>query len=421
MTHSVFSRLVLVLSVSLLVPLGSAFAQPSGPRPGMGPAGPTEVGVVTLTAQSVAMTSLLPGRVVASATAEVRPQVGGLITAVKVTEGQDVKAGDVLFVIDSASYQAEVAVAEADVASAESQIPAAQATVTRYSSLVGSGGVAQTELDTAEATLAQAKAQLLSAQASLRKAQLSLDRANVTAPISGTVGTIEGQIGALVTENQADALTTIRQLDPVDIELAESSTNLLALRRALTTGALEGQNGEPPTISLTLEDGSSYDQTGTISAADIVVSQTTGSFTIRASMPNPNRLLMPGMFVRATVSVGNQPNAYLVPQRAVTFNDDGQPTAYFVGADNKAEQRVLTASREYENAWVVLSGVKDGDQLIVDGLQKITNGDEVSPLAVVIEDNGVIKQTPPREVADAPPIGGAAPGAEAAPVAGANP
>lgn len=406
MKLQILQRAALTLIAALAL-LGPSFAQ-SGPPPGMGPGGPgmgppaaTEVGVVTLTAQSVEMKTVLPGRVVASATAEVRPQVGGMVTAVNVIEGQEVQAGDILLTIDPATYEAEVAVAEASVANAEAQVPSAEATVKRYTTLVASGGVAQTELDTAEVTLAQARANLLSAQASLRVAQLTLDRASVKAPISGVIGTVDVQIGALVTASQTDALTTIRQLDPVNIELVESSANLLALRKALAAGTVEGTQGEPPRVTLTLEDGSSYDQTGTVTTADIVVSQTTGSFTIRVSMPNPDRTLMPGMFVRATVSVGNQPNAYLVPQRAVTFNNDGQPTAYFVGADGTAEQRVLTSSRAVDNAWVVTSGVSDGDELIVDGLQKINPGSKVTPLAVAIEDNGVVYQEPPRNVASA--------------------
>lgn len=406
MKLQILQRAALTLIAALAL-LGPSFAQ-SGPPPGMGPGGPgmgapaaTEVGVVTLTAQSVEMKTVLPGRVVASATAEVRPQVGGMVTAVNVIEGQEVQAGDILLTIDPATYEAEVAVAEASVANAEAQVPSAEATVKRYTTLVASGGVAQTELDTAEVTLAQARANLLSAQASLRVAQLTLDRASVKAPISGVIGTVDVQIGALVTASQTDALTTIRQLDPVNIELVESSANLLALRKALAAGTVEGTQGEPPRVTLTLEDGSSYDQTGTVTTADIVVSQTTGSFTIRVSMPNPDRTLMPGMFVRATVSVGNQPNAYLVPQRAVTFNNDGQSTAYFVGADGSAEQRVLTSSRAVDNAWVVTAGVSDGDELIVDGLQKINPGSKVTPLAVAIEDNGVVYQEPPRNVASA--------------------
>ncbi|SEQ52480.1 membrane fusion protein, multidrug efflux system [Devosia sp. YR412] len=398
------SRRALMLAVTLVL-TGAASAQPmgGGGPPGMGGnSGPADVGTVTLSAQSVPMTTTLPGRIVASATAEIRPQVGGMVTVVNVSEGQQVAAGDVLFTIDAASYEAEVAVAEANVASAEAQLPAAEATVQRYTALVGSGGVAQTELDTAQATLAQAKASLISAEASLRVAQLTLERASVTAPIAGTVGVITAQIGALVTANQADALTTIRQLDPVDIELAESSSNLLALRKALASGELE-RGGSAPSVTLVLEDGSAYDQTGTVSAADVVISQTTGSFTIRASMPNPDRTLLPGMFVRATVSVGNQPNAFLVPQRAVTFNDDGNPTAYFVGVDGTAERRVLTASREVDNAWVVTSGVNAGDELIVDGLQKVSDGGAINPVAVVIEDNGVIYQQAPRDVAEVTP------------------
>jgi membrane fusion protein (multidrug efflux system) len=401
------TRLLALTATAMLLGSAAVFAQPMGSPPG-GPGmgmslGPTEVGVVTLSAQSVPMTTLLPGRDVASATAEVRPQVGGMITAVNVSEGQRVEAGDVLFTIDAASYEAEVAVAEANVASAEAQLPAAEATVTRYTALVASGGVAQTELDAAQASLAQAKASLISAQASLRVAQLTLERASVTAAISGTVGAIAAQVGTLVTANQADALTTIRQLDPVEIELAESSANLLALRQSLAAGTLEGTGAIAPKVTLKLEDGSDYDQSGTVSAADVVISQTTGSFTIRVSMPNPDGTLMPGMFVRATVTLGNQPHAYLVPQRAVTFNNDGDPTAYFVTAGGKAEQRVLTADREVDNAWVVTAGVSDGDQLIVDGLQKVSNGGDVNAVAVLIEDNGVIIQQPPRDVAEVTP------------------
>lgn len=392
-----FIRFPLLASVLMATMIGQAVAQGMG-APGGGAAA---VGVVTLSAQSVPMTTILPGRVLASATAEVRPQVGGIITAVKVKEGQQVKAGDLLFSIDPASYEASVAVAAANVASAQANLPSAEGTVSRYQKLVTSGGIAQTELDTAKATLAQAQAGLLSAQASLRVAQLTLDRASVTAPIDGTVGTISAQVGALVTASQSDSLTTIRQLDPVDIELVESSANLLALRQALASGALQGNDGSPPSVTLTLEGGVLYAQTGTVSAADVVVSQTTGSFTIRASMPNPDRLLLPGMFVRATVSVGNQTDAYLVPQRAVTFDDDGNPTAYFVGANNVAEQRILTAARAVDNAWVVTAGVSEGDQLIVDGLQKVTDGGAIAPVPVVIGDNGVIHQEAPRSVAAA--------------------
>jgi membrane fusion protein, multidrug efflux system len=415
-----YGRLLIVPAV-WAVGAAMALAQPAGGPPagmgGMGATGPTSVGVVTLGAETVPMTTVLPGRVAASATAEVRPQVGGIVTAVNFTEGQQVSKGDMLITIDAGTYEADVASAQASLQSAQAQLPTAQSKVNRYRELVNSGGIAQTELDTAEVELAQAEASLASAQAQLRIANLTLEQASIKAPISGIVGTADVQVGSLVTANQADVLTTIRQVDPVDITLAESSSNLLSLRHSLTTGGEDQSPPAPPSVTLTLEDGTPYDQTGSVSAADFVVSQTTGSFTIRATMPNPDRLLFPGMFVRATVSIGEQDSVFLVPQRAVTFNSNGEPTAYFVGADGKAEQRVLSAERELNNSWVVTAGVSEGDQLIVDGLQKINPGSEVSPIAVTIEDNGVVYQEAPQNVPSAaagqPPQ--AAPAAETTP------
>ncbi|WP_421759052.1 efflux RND transporter periplasmic adaptor subunit [Devosia sp.] len=380
---------------TLTVLTQSALAQPAGaPPPGMsmgGPAAATPVGIVVLQPQSVPLTTTLPGRVTASATAQVRPQVGGIITAVAVKEGQPVKAGDLLFTIDDKNYQAEVAAAEANLASANAQLPSAEAKVTRYETLVGSGGVSQSDLDTAKVELAQAKASVQSAEAQLAGKQITLDQTKITAPISGMLGTLNAEIGSLVTASQADALATIRTVDPSYIELVESSVNILALR---SDGDADPAKTRPPLpkVNLTLEDGRLYDQEGTISSSDLVVSETTGTVTMRATIPNPERILLPGMFVRAHIAIGEQENAFLVPQRAVTFNSRGEPTAYFVTADNKAEQRVLTATRDMNNAWVVTAGVTAGDKLIVDGLQKISDGSAVAPLEVTISEDGVIAQ-----------------------------
>lgn len=399
----------LVFSSALVVGLliaAPTFAQPAGGPPpgmaGMGAMAPTEVGVITMKPETAPVTSVLPGRVIASATAQVRPQVGGVVTAVMVKEGQRVETGDLIATVDSAAYEADVAVAEASVVSAEAQLPTAEATVQRYQTLVSSGGISQAELDTANVTLAQARASLASAQAQLQTAQLTLKHSQITAPIAGVVGAVNVQVGSLLTANQVDALTTIRQIDPVDVTLSESSANLIASRSAMSAPP-PSEDDTPPAppelrVTLTLEDGSAFDQEGSVLSMDMVVSETTGTFTLRASVPNPNRILLPGMFVRATLHLADQENVYLVPQRAVTFNAAGQPTAYFVGAENKVEQRVLTATRAIDNSWVVTAGVNPGDQLIVDGLQKIQPGGEVSPLEVSLQDNGVILQEMPSAV-----------------------
>ena len=386
----------LILCATLAAALLSAdvsLAQPAGMPPGgmPGMSAATEVGYIELQPQSVPVTTTLPGRVTASATAQVRPQVGGIITSVAVQQGQPVQAGELLFVIDDKNYQAEVAVAQASLASANAQLPSAQSKVTRYETLVSSGGVTQTDLETAKVELAQAQASVQSAEAQLQLKQISLEQTKVTAPISGMLGTVNAEVGSLVTAGQADALATIRAIDPVYVELVESSSNILALRPE-TTGERPPQPPPSPKVNLTLEDGRLYDQEGSISSADLVVSETTGTVTVRATIGNPQRILLPGMFVRAHISIGEQENAYLVPQRAVTFNSRGEPTAYFVSSDNKAEQRTLTATRDMNNAWVVTAGVDAGDKLIVDGLQKISDGAAVTPVLVEISEDGVVYQ-----------------------------
>ena len=425
------NRFARPLLLALLLSAGAlpALAQPAGGpppgmgMPGMGAMGPTEVGIVTLQPEATPISTVLPGRVVASATADVRPQVGGVVTEVFVREGQQIAAGDTIATIDPATYQADVAVAEASVASAEAQLPTAQAKVERYTALVASGGISQAELDTAQVELAQAKASLAGAEAQLTVAKLTLERSTITAPISGIVGAVNVQVGSLLTASQADGLTTIRQIDPVDVTLVESSANLLTSRQAMQGGAPAADAAEPPRpiVTLTLEDGTTYDQEGSIASMDLVVSETTGTFTLRASMPNPQRVLLPGMFVRATISFGDQDGVYLVPQRAVTFNADGKPTAYFVGTDNKVEQRELVAERVVNNSWVVTAGVAAGDRLIVDGLQKIQVGGEVSPLDVTIDASGVIYQDAPKalpqgEMPAGPPPAGFTPPSDAAPM-----
>jgi membrane fusion protein, multidrug efflux system len=415
-TRLTFCAALAAALVSISPALAQPAGMPSGGMPGMG--GATEVGYVELQMQSVPVTATLPGRVTASATAQVRPQVGGIITSVAIDEGQPVTAGDLLFVIDDKNYQAEVAVAQASLSSAKAQLPSAESKVSRYESLVSSGGVTQTDLETARVELAQAQAAVQSAEAQLQLKQISLEQTKVTAPISGMLGTVNAEVGALVTAGQADALATIRTIDPVYVELVESSTNILALRPE-TSGDEPPPPPSAPTVMLTLEDGRLYDQPGSISSADLVVSETTGTVTVRATVPNPQRVLLPGMFVRAHIDLGEQEDAFLVPQRAVTFNSRGEPTAYFVSADNKAEQRTLTATRDMNNAWVVTAGANAGDKLIVDGFQKISDGSAVTPLLVTISEDGVVYQ----DLKATAPAGGsgAADGMPATPEGAATP
>ena len=401
---------ILAFVLSVWVPVGQVAAQPAGGPPAGMPGGmaaaPIEVGYVELEPQTLPLTTVLPGRVAASAVAEVRPQVSGIITSVAVEEGQPVKVGDRLFTIDDKNYRAEVAAAEASLASANAQLPSAQSKLSRYETLAKSGSVSEAELDTVRVELAQAEAAVQSAEAALRLKQISLEQAQITAPIAGLIGTRNADIGSLVTAGQADPLTTIRTIDPVHVLLVESSVNLLKFRPDETVAGEPSPPPSPP-VTLTLGDGRVYGREGTISSADLIVSETTGTVTMRATVPNPDMVLLPGMFVRAHIKIGEQQGVYLVPQRAVTFNSRGEPTAYFVSADNKAEQRVLTATRDVNNAWVVTSGVNPGDRLIVDGLQKINDGSVVNPVEVTISDDGVIHQD----------MGGAArpPGGSAAP------
>lgn len=351
-----------------------------------------EVGVVTVHAKAVPISVELAGRVVASQEAEVRPQVGGIIKAIDFKAGAEVDAGDVLYEIDDASYRAEVAIAEAALQKANASVTSAQSKYDRYNKL--GENVAASDLEDARIALIQAKADAASATASLQAAQLNLDLTKVVAPISGLISESSLTQGALVTAAQTTALATIRLLDPVYVDLVDTSANLLKIRAQHEAGNLQGGTGTTPgapTVHLTLEDATTYSETGQLTLADVVVSESTGTFSLRATFPNPHRVLLPGMFVRATVDLGSDPHAFLVPQRAVTFNDAGEPTA-FVVENGEAVTRVLTTNGSRDNAWLVTDGISDGDQVIVDGLQKISDGSQVTPLKVTLDDNGVVQQ-----------------------------
>lgn len=345
-----------------------------------------QVGVVTLHPQSVAITGELPGRTTASLTAEIRPQVNGIIKARLFKQGGEVKAGDPLYQIDPATYQAALDSALATLQKANAAIPSAEAKVERYQGLVKQSAVSKQDFDDANAALAQAKADVASAKASVETARINLAYTKITAPISGRIDKSDLTEGALVTANQATALTTIRTIDPINVDVTASSTDLLNWKQAIKEGRLKFA-GPDVSVKLKLDNGSTYPLTGKLAFVESNVSQTTGTFGLRAEFPNPDRLLLPGMYVRALIEEGVAPNSYLVPQRAVTRNTKGEATAMFVAADGKVEQRVLSIGRNVGNNWLVQSGIHDGDRVIVEGTLLVRPGQAVTATEVTIDEN----------------------------------
>lgn len=351
-------------------------------------AGPprADVSVVTLHPTSVVITTELPGRTTASLTAEVRPQVGGIIKSRLFEEGGEVKVGDALYQIDPATYQASLDSAVASLQKAEAAVPSAQAKVDRYQNLAKQNAVSKQDLDDALATLAQAKADVASAKASVETARINLDYTKITAPIGGRIDKSSLTPGALVTASQTTVLTTIRTIDPINVDVTESSTNLLAWRKAINEGRLKFA-GPDVSVKLKLENGAIYPQLGKFAFVESNVSESTGTFTLRAIFPNPDRLLLPGMYVRAIIEQGVAENSFVVPQRAVTRNTKGEATAMFVGKEGKVEQRVLTIDRNVGNNWLVSSGVQDGDRVVVEGVQRVRPGQDVTANEVTIDEN----------------------------------
>lgn len=348
---------------------------------GMPPMGPAEVGVVTIQPSRVVLTSELSGRTAAYRVAEIRPQVDGIITERLFEEGGVVKAGDPLYQIDPATYQAAVDAGIAAVARAEAGVQLAQLTERRYGELVRTSATSRQNYDEAVANLKQAQADLASAKASLSAAQINLQRARILAPITGRIGRSSVTQGALVNANQATALASIQQLDPIYVDLTQSSAELLRLKADMARGTLAGVVGDSAKVTLVLEDGSTYDQAGVLKFSEAVVSESTGTVTLRAEFPNPSERLLPGMFVRAKVEVGVDENGLLVPQRGVTRSPTGEGTAMVVNDKGEVEARKITAVRTVGDAWLVTEGIGAGDKVIVEGLQRIQPGMPVKPVA----------------------------------------
>lgn len=342
---------------------------------------PPAVGVVTLKTEPLKISTELPGRTSAYRVAEVRPQVSGIILKRNFVEGSDVKAGQSLYQIDPATYQAAYDSAKGDLTQAQANAHIAQLTVKRYKPLLGTKYISQQDYDTAVATAAQNDAAVQVAKANVETARINLAYTKVTSPISGRIGKSSVTEGALVQNAQTTALATVQQLDPMYVDVTQSSEDFMRLRSELESGQLK-QNDGKANVTLLMQNGNSYPQTGTLEFSDVTVDETTGSITLRAIVPNPNHALLPGMFVRARLDEGTNPNALLVPQQAVARTPTGQATVMVVGADNKVEARQVTTSQAIGDKWLVTDGVKAGERVISTGLQRAKPGAQVTPQEV---------------------------------------
>ena len=344
---------------------------------------PTPVGVMIVATQSQAIQVELPGRSKSFLEAEVRPQVSGIITERGFVEGKEVTKGQSLYQIDSATYKAALVSAEADLARANAALESAKAKAARYQTLVKTNAVSVQDFDEAKAAYKEALASVTVAEAAINTAKINLEYTEVKAPISGRIGKSSVTAGALVIANQSNTLATIQQLDPINVDIAQSSAQLLRLKSKLKAGKL--LKSDNAAVTLILEDGSTYDQQGIMQFAEVSVDEATGSVTLRAEFPNPDGVLLPGMYVRARLDTGKDPQAILVPQRAITRNTKGQAMAMVVNQDNNVEVRIVTTAEVINNNWRIVDGLTPGDKLIVEGLQKIRPGAKVAP-QVLTED-----------------------------------
>ena len=350
------------------------------------PAPPTEVGIVTIAPQSVNFTKDLPGRTSPYKIAEIRPQVSGIITKRLFEEGSTVAEGQQLYQIDPATYRAAYDSAQADLMKADASLKAADSKYKRSAELVKSGYVSRQTLDDLKAALEQAKADVAIARAALTTTKINLDYTKVLSPIAGRIGKSMVTEGALVTANQAASLATVQQFDPIYVDVTQSSTELMELRRQLNAA------DKTPVTLLLDGDTKTYDQVGALQFSDVTVDQTTGSVQLRVLFPNPQHLLLPGLFVRAKIEQARAEGAILVPQKAISRKADGGVTVWLVGANDAVAAQSITVSQVVGDQWLVSSGLKAGDRVIIDGVQKVAPGAVVKPVEA-IKAAAVVPQT----------------------------
>jgi membrane fusion protein (multidrug efflux system) len=360
-------------------------------KSGKGSAGPPQVGFVVVGTSNVPLTAELAGRTVAYQSSEVRPQVNGIIQKRFFTEGAIVHRGQPLYQIDPSLYRAAVNQANANLASAQANAEATRTQAARYAPLAQIEAVSKQDYTNAVAQARQGSAAVLQNRAALDTARINLRFTTVPAPITGRIGRSLFTVGALVTSSQTDPLTTIQQLDPIYVDIQQSSADLLALRRSLA--ARDGLVPTRAVVRLKLEDGSDYDQTGTVEFSEVVVDQTTGTVTLRARMPNPRGVLLPGLFVRAVFAQAINQNAILVPQPAISRDPQGKATLFVVGPGNKAVKRTVTADRTDGVNWVVTKGLQPGDKVITQGLATLKPNQAIRPVPA----NTPEKVEPPKQ------------------------
>ena len=378
-----FDRSRAVVSATALAVIAltiTACGQGKGAGGGPGAGGPTPVGVIVAKTEPVTLTSELTGRTSARLVSEVRPQVGGIIKARLFTEGGYVRAGQPLYQIDPATYQAAYNSAAAGLAQAQATATAAKLKAERYKGLVEINAVSKQDNDDAQAAALTANANIAAQKAAVDSARINLGYTRVLAPISGRVGKSSVTPGALVTASQATALATVQDLSKIYVDLTQSSAEMLKLQRDLATGQL-GRSGSA-LVTLKLEDGSTYPIPGRLEFSDVTVDPTTGSVGLRATFDNPNGVLLPGMYVRAVLGKGVANSGMLIPQAAVSRDPKGNATVMVVGAKGAAEPRVIATSQTIGDKWLVTSGLKPGDQVIVEGLQKVRPGAPVKAAVI---------------------------------------
>jgi membrane fusion protein (multidrug efflux system) len=336
--------------------------------------GAQAVSVMQLKTQTVSLSRALPGRISAFRQSQVRPQVNGIITQRLFEEGANVEKGQQLYQIDDARYEAALLSAQADLNSARSNIASVKARTSRYKDLVKIDAVSRQEYDDVKAQLDQANAGVAVAQAAVDVAQVNLDYTKVYAPISGRIGRSLVTEGALVTANQQQAMSVITQLDPIYVDMQQASGEAMALQQM----RLEGQEEIAVTVMLGDNHQLAYPHEGSLKFSEVTINETTGSITLRARVPNPDNILMPGLFVRASLNIGDV-DALLVPQRAATRNPDGTLNVWVVDGDNKAQSRAIEVKEAYQDSWIISAGLTDGDTIIVEGYQKVAAGAQVEP------------------------------------------
>lgn len=362
------TRAVLCMLLSLML-----LACEEGGKGAPGSSGPREVVIIKLEPRREVYTTALAGRIASFQVAEVRPQVGGILQQRLFTEGADVKAGQALYQIDPATYEAALDSAQAALMKAEANVTPARLKAERFRELLAIKAVSKQEYDDAQAAFKQAEADVAVNRAAVKTARINLEYTKVRSPISGRIGKSAFTPGALVTANQAQALTSVRQLDPVYVDITQSSQDLLRLRAQFTNGELRSAAEEAP-VRLKLENGAMYPHEGRLQFTDVSVDESTGMVSLRALFPNPEHILLPGMYVRAAIAEGVDENALLVPQRALRRDPKGQASVLLVDGGGKVDVRLVDVGRTVGDSWQVLSGLKPGDRVIVEGGQNVRPG-----------------------------------------------